>query len=49
MRFSECLNSAAENSSDPVAVNALITSVFLEVRSFADLLLLIVGIGMEEE
>lgn len=32
--FSECLNAATENSSDPDAVNALITSVFLEVRRF---------------
>jgi hypothetical protein len=30
--FSECLNAATENSSNPDAVNALITSVFLEVR-----------------
>ncbi|XP_021926416.1 protein FAM114A2 isoform X2 [Zootermopsis nevadensis] len=32
-RFSECLNAAAENSMDPVAVNALITSVFLEAAN----------------
>jgi thiaminase len=32
--FSECLNAATQNSSDPDAVNALITSVFLEVSRF---------------
>jgi hypothetical protein len=34
-RFSECLNAATENSSDPDAVSALITSVFLEVMRLA--------------
>lgn len=32
-RFSECLNAATENSSDPDAVSALITSIFLEVMA----------------
>lgn len=31
--FSECLNAATENLSDPDAVNALITSVFLEAAN----------------
>ncbi|XP_069680460.1 protein FAM114A2 isoform X2 [Periplaneta americana] len=32
-RFSECLNAVSDNSSDPDAVNALITNVFLEAAN----------------
>lgn len=34
-RFSECLNAAIKNSSDPDVIVALITNVFLEVMRLA--------------